>query len=581
LKSDPAVCFAATALFAALAISLPLDAQSQTERHKSPIRYTVTDLGLAADQVGGINNKGWLNYTATHPDGTLHATFWKKGRKIDLGTLGGPNSSAFAGPSEKGQVVGKAETSTPDPLGEDFCLYRTNLICRGFVWQNGEMTPLTTLGGNNSWANDINNRGQVVGQTENSTRDSTCSLPQVLQTLPVIWEEGQIRELPTVGGDPDGAAFAINDNGEAVGATANCTTALHAVLWRKDGSVIDLGNLGGAMNNAAQDINSRGQVVGFSDLTGDTTIQAFLWTEDTGMQNIGTLPGGFSSFAFSINEQGQVVGGSTYANGGLRAFLRQDGIMIDLNMVIPPSFPFVLIEAFDINDRGEIVGLANDPNTDENHAFLAIPCDEGHAGTKGCEGKDTAVAEGETNVRPRVALSENARPLVGQRLGLRYHIPGPMRGTGAISGPNVTLSPTSLTFSTQAIGTTSAAKTVTLKNTGTASLTIRSIAITGTNAGDFAQTHTCGTTLAAGTSCTISVTFKPSALGTRTAALSITDNAKRSPQKVALTGTGVAPTCIPQGGVCFGPGPNRCCPAPRGHHSFCSNPTGWGTCIES
>src|SRR5439155_488805 len=98
--------------------------------------------------------------------------------------------------------------------------------------------------------------------------------------------------------------------------------------------------------------------------------------------------------------------------------------------------------------------------------------------------------------------------------------------------------PTSLTFSTQAIGTTSAAKTVTLKNTGTASLTISSIAITGTNAGNFAQTHTCGSLLAAGASCRISVTFKPTASGTRTAAVSISDNAAGSPQKVTLSGIG-------------------------------------------
>src|SRR3989442_6907180 len=84
----------------------------------------------------------------------------------------------------------------------------------------------------------------------------------------------------------------------------------------------------------------------------------------------------------------------------------------------------------------------------------------------------------------------------------------------------VTLSPSSLSFSTEAVGTTSPAKTVTLTNVGTTLLTINGIAITGTNAGDFAQTHTCGSSLAAGASCTISVTFKPTASGTRTAALS-------------------------------------------------------------
>jgi len=79
---------------------------------------------------------------------------------------------------------------------------------------------------------------------------------------------------------------------------------------------------------------------------------------------------------------------------------------------------------------------------------------------------------------------------------------------------------------------------VTLTNVGTTALTITGKAITGTNAGDFAQTNTCGSSLAASASCTFSVTFKPTASGTRTAALSVTDSASGSPQTVSLTGTG-------------------------------------------
>jgi hypothetical protein len=76
--------------------------------------------------------------------------------------------------------------------------------------------------------------------------------------------------------------------------------------------------------------------------------------------------------------------------------------------------------------------------------------------------------------------------------------------TESISGPNATLSPTSLTFSSQLVGTSSLPKTVTLRNNGTARLTITSIGITGLNAGNFTQTHTCGSFLAVGASCTIS-----------------------------------------------------------------------------
>ena len=116
-----------------------------------------------------------------------------------------------------------------------------------------------------------------------------------------------------------------------------------------------------------------------------------------------------------------------------------------------------------------------------------------------------------------------------------------LTGTGVAPAPAVSFSPTSLTFAAQALNTTSTAKSVTLTNTGTASLTISGYSFTGTNGTDFSQTHTCGTTLAAGASCTISVSFKPTAAGTRTASLAVADNASGSPQTVALSGTGNGP----------------------------------------
>jgi uncharacterized repeat protein (TIGR03803 family) len=118
-------------------------------------------------------------------------------------------------------------------------------------------------------------------------------------------------------------------------------------------------------------------------------------------------------------------------------------------------------------------------------------------------------------------------------------------GSAVSSAPVVTLSTTSLTFSAQATGTTSAAKIVTVKNTGTASLTISGIAITGADPGDFAKTTTCGASLAAGASCTISVTFKPTATGTLSATAGITDNAAGTPQGIALSGVGTTAELTP------------------------------------
>jgi hypothetical protein len=105
----------------------------------------------------------------------------------------------------------------------------------------------------------------------------------------------------------------------------------------------------------------------------------------------------------------------------------------------------------------------------------------------------------------------------------------------------VSLSPTSVTFASQQVNSTSGAQTVTVTNSGTAPLTISGISLAGTNPGDFAQTNTCPVspaTLAASANCTVSVTFTPTAGGSRSASLSVADNAAGSPQTAALSGTG-------------------------------------------
>lgn len=102
----------------------------------------------------------------------------------------------------------------------------------------------------------------------------------------------------------------------------------------------------------------------------------------------------------------------------------------------------------------------------------------------------------------------------------------------------VSMSAASLAFGTEAIGNPAPAQTITLSNPGTATLTLSSIAITGISIHDFAQSNNCGTSLAAGSSCAISVTFTPTATGARYGGVTITDNAAGSPQTVSLTGTG-------------------------------------------
>jgi probable HAF family extracellular repeat protein len=413
--------------FAAVAALMIVTATSGRAQEKTASKpgYAITDLGTlggTASVGNGINNKGWVTGEANlKGDKIGHAALWRRGAKIlDLGTLGGLNSFVgFPVKDDRGLIVGTAETSTADPLRENFCGEGTTLICVGFLWQSGVMTPLPTLGGNNGQATGVNNRGQAVGFTETSTPDSSCPAPQVLAVAGVIWgpKRDEIHELPPFPGDSLTAAAAINDEGSVAGCSGTCrgvspvspASCVHATLWQS-GSVTDLGSFGGVMNNYGTAINNRGQVVGQLDLPGDQNSHAFLWQEGA-LTDLGTLPGDFSSAAQGINNKGQVVGVSCDQSGNCRAFLWEDGVMTDLNTLIPPGSPVSLIYGGDINSAGEITGSAMEISTGEVHAFLATPSN-GEAGSK----RAAPAAPGETSQNPKVMLPENVRKLLRQRL---------------------------------------------------------------------------------------------------------------------------------------------------------------------
>jgi len=129
-------------------------------------------------------------------------------------------------------------------------------------------------------------------------------------------------------------------------------TAKHALLWQ-NGGIVDLGSLGGQGWNTPMAINNRGRIVGFSDLSGDLTsgqltanFHAFIWTKEAGrMIDLGTLPGDSLSEALDINDENQVVGVSFPS---AHAFIWQNGVMKDLNSVIPSNSPLLLLEASSI-----------------------------------------------------------------------------------------------------------------------------------------------------------------------------------------------------------------------------------------
>jgi probable HAF family extracellular repeat protein len=357
-------------------------------------RYQVSDLpslGGTASRGNSVNNAGLVaGYSKLAGDLSRHATVWAGGSIFNLGTLGGPNSSvAWPVKNTRGIIAGISQTATPDPLKETWSCgaffsgpNNTGFTCLGFVWEDGVMRALPTLGGNNAFATGANNHRQVVGWAENTVHDPTCVSPQVLQFRPVVWgpERDQIQELPPLSGDTSGAATAINDRGQVVGISGTCDqavgrfTAAHAVLWENDAAT-DIGNLGGNTWNTPMAINRRGDIVGFASQPGDDpdnpNLHAFIRTGRDGIHDLGTLPGDLTSQANGINNHRQVVGTSCPAAGPCRGFVWQDGVMTDLNALVQPGYSKHLESAQDINDLGEIAGRALDPGTNRLSAFLA------------------------------------------------------------------------------------------------------------------------------------------------------------------------------------------------------------------
>jgi probable HAF family extracellular repeat protein len=433
MKSRILKSIVAITAFATLPISLQLHGQSG-QSSTGRIHYSVISLGTfggsASNGYGGPNDRGWVTGDANLPgDQNEHAFLWRNGVMTDLGALGGPNSSvSFPVKDDIGLIVGLAQTATVDPLGEFWgaAYVCTTVSCqgfqnleRGFLWHEGVMTALPTLGGNYSGALGVNNLGQVVGVAETAIQDPNCAPPQVFDFEAVIWgpRPNQIQVLPVFPGDSVAAASAINNKSQVVGTSGICAVptsfalGVHPVLWQH-GTVTDLGGFGGLMFNAAIAINNAGQVVGQSDLPGDITTHAFFW-QNGAMTDLGALPGDSYSTANDINDKGQVVGVSCDATFSVcRAFLWENGVMTDLNTLISSNSPLYLTYGAGINDRGEITGsacvLSNGACTNEVPAFLAIPCGQSDTNNEECQ---DAVEEGRSgaSVRPAAVLPQTMR----------------------------------------------------------------------------------------------------------------------------------------------------------------------------
>jgi len=389
----------------------------------------VTDLGVLpggdASEGVWISDNGLITGSATN--GVVdplvpviqetRAVLWKDGGAIDLGTLGGYESGATS-VNDRGQVVGVATNTIPEPL--PFSFLGTQI--RAFLWQDGAMRDLGTLGsGNDAFAEFVNERGQVAGWSFiNTTINPTTGLPTF---EPFLWEHGTMQDLGTLGGTM-GFPYALNNRGQVIG-ISNLAGDLtgHPFLWKR-GSLIDLGTLGGSYG-IAMGINDAGEVVGGANDQNDQAFLAFLW-KDGVMTNLGTLNGDDCSWAFHINSEGQIVGNSYPCAGGpAHGFLWQNGFMTDLNALLPSGSSLTPEgDGAFINDRGEIAEMGVLPDGDI-HAFLLIPCDEHHPGIEGCDYSmvDASPAVPHNPVAARNANSQLPPQSVLPRMR-RSHFPG-------------------------------------------------------------------------------------------------------------------------------------------------------------
>ncbi|MCH8879493.1 MAG: hypothetical protein IID34_06370 [Planctomycetes bacterium] len=331
----------------------------------------------------------------------------------DLGTLGGTYSEA-SDISDSGQIIGMAFPEEWDPFRAFFWQDGAMIelpapdglsVARGVnaagdavgfaadgqaaLWQNGQYFNLAELSGLAevafSGASDINNTGQIAGDFR--AKQSTIDQAVRWSFVDGQWSVTTLDLLDL----PDTEASAINDAGLIVGQGKVDeedpvwpeASVWHAALWDAQGNATDLGTLGGARSRAA-DINNHNQVVGRAE-TGETFMycteevlpvsRGFMW-QNGELFDLGSL-GGSVGAASAINDNGQIVGLSLIGDAcgsALHPFLWQEGVMIDLNDVIPEDSGWLELEnAVAINNAGQIVGQGWTEDFHE-HAFLLTPC---------------------------------------------------------------------------------------------------------------------------------------------------------------------------------------------------------------
>jgi probable HAF family extracellular repeat protein len=315
--------------------------------------FSVQDLGtLGTGRVSDGSSVNALGHVAgdsrTSPTALFHAFLWSDGALTDLGTLGGVQSHAH-GVNGSDQVVGDADIF--DPFAE---------IRHAFLWQNGGMVDIGTLGGIESVATAINADGTIVGFSDLSPSGSHA----------FEWKAGLMTDLGVLPGDDFSAAAAINDGGVIVGSSTHVNFS--QVFVYRNGVMRGLPELGDLASSNG--INDHGQIIATSFDYGDLAWHALLWRRGV-VTDLGRVPDGTNSYAYGINDAGQVVGVGQFVRSGSdivdHAFLWRRGHMYDLNDLIPPGSGWELTHAISIADGGAITGTGQIGG--ETHAYLLLP----------------------------------------------------------------------------------------------------------------------------------------------------------------------------------------------------------------
>lgn len=231
-------------------------------------------------------------------------------------------------------------------------------------------------------------------------------------------------DLGTLGGT-FGYPYWLNNRGQVVGqSNLKGDKEVHPFLWDKK-RIKDLGTLGGSYG-VAYSVNDAGEVVGFSNIPGNKEHHAFLWRRGV-MTDLGTPKGSECSRALSINSRSQVVGESQVSCGpnspGPGWLWENGGAAINLNVLLLPGSDFTDIDAVFINDRGEIAGNGVLPDGGV-HAVLLIPCDRDHADVAGCEYDMVDAAAAVPNSQtPSVTPAPYAAPFLRNRSGRTTRYP--------------------------------------------------------------------------------------------------------------------------------------------------------------